>query len=779
MVHMESDKSFEAKGVVSQFNNTLVVTAPSSFALESQAMYTLSMDGGMAETVDGVGATSVDCDFETLDNTVPTLVSGSPNHTQINVGVSQHELLLSFSEPVTLYTGNIKVVSLGAISSGGIEKGIEAFSVKVSGSDVAVSSLDPKTVVVTIPAVATLYGDTNYTVIVDDGAIRDRGVTPNSFAGLQSGEHWFATQHTNAPKIIGTFPKNGQTDLSHTFNNIDTNSTSISMGFSMAVTHGVGNLKIAESEDCVGTVCTDYVYDQEVGSANTTSAIVKIDLIPEGSIASFELPDDSLKAGVEYKVIIPAGLFTDFGGATGGEALNSSDHSITFKTADDEAPYVVSYTPTPGKSAVSRVSPQFQFTFSEDVIVPKNSVGKKIVMKEKATGKIIFTWTTAEGSKRIPGKATVQSTNSSSTVMVLTLKETPLTGANILAKGTEYYFEMEKGIVTDNAGNEFEGIIGASTAQNVKCPGAKMDMCIMIDQSGSMEFTSRGGKTSCRTSNGKYNDIMSKCGNYDDEVKFIANVAKEFDSLLGPNQIQMTAGKFSSRTDKIFGLGQYTSAADVQNLANYKYNSGATYTKDAVNWCRNAIKYGAPGARDPADGVKKAIFIVTDGAPSRGQNPSQVAAAAYAEGTEVFMIGIGPGLAGYTLAEMKRWASPPASTHFYKPAGNSFDLSSILKPLTKTVCAQPTYSDPTTFYFTTTNVTIGPAIVPAPPVPPPTPTPTTGPTTAKPTSEARAREDTDGNNGVIVQKIFISSSQRLPLGPRAIAGPDPTITKAS
>jgi hypothetical protein len=62
---------------------------------------------------------------------------------------------------------------------------------------------------------------------------------------------------------------------------------------------------------------------------------------------------------------------------------------------------------------------------------------------------------------------------------------------------------------------------------------------------------------------------------------------------------------------------------------------------------------------------------------------------------------------------------------------------------------------------------------------PPTPTPTTGPTTAKPTSEARAREDTDGNNGVIVQKIFISSSQRLPLGPRAIAGPDPTITKAS
>jgi len=107
-----------------------------------------------------------------------------------------------------------------------------------------------------------------------------------------------------------------------------------------------------------------------------------------------------------------------------------------------------------------------------------------------------------------------------------------------------------------------------------------------------------------------------------------------------------------------------------------------------------------------------------------------------------------------------------------------FDLclvfTGVIKINCELVCPPPTKNptaNPTK--IPTANPTKNPTSNPT------TAKPTNNPTTAKPTSGARAGEDPDTNNGVIVQKIFISSNQRLPLGPRAVAGPEPTITKAT
>merc|ERR1719311_397635 len=104
-------------------------------------------------------------------------------------------------------------------------------------------------------------------------------------------------------------------------------------------------------------------------------------------------------------------------------------------------------------------------------------------MKLKSNGKLVYKWTTSDSSHPIAGRATIS--NSSRRTMILT-KNNVTSFDPCLEYATEYYFEMDPGIVVDVDGNEFAGIVGAST-QKASCP-VKADICILVDTSGSVEY---------------------------------------------------------------------------------------------------------------------------------------------------------------------------------------------------------------------------------------------------------------------------------------------------
>lgn len=225
-----------------------------------------------------------------------------------------------------------------------------------------------------------------------------------------------------------------------------------------------------------------------------------------------------------------------------------------------------------------------------------------------------------------------------------------------------------------------------------KCNYDPMDVCVMIDGSGSVESSTRGGNSyQCQTTAGNLSAVVSKCPNYGSEVQFIANFMEAFDGHLGSNAFKISAnafsGNYSLRPDlpavrQFFGLDGFTSAVQmVEANIDWSYPTGATFTREAAEHCLSELT-NSSGARGNA---RKMIIMLTDGKPwpsGQGHEPDEVFKAAKAAGVLVAIVAVGEKyLDNATLANMNSWAS---NGSYYALEG--MNAASMVGPLVQKTC---------------------------------------------------------------------------------------------
>ena len=226
-----------------------------------------------------------------------------------------------------------------------------------------------------------------------------------------------------------------------------------------------------------------------------------------------------------------------------------------------------------------------------------------------------------------------------------------------------------------------------------------LDLCIMIDGSGSVEFKSRGeGQTQCQTTGGSYNAVLDKCIDYGQEVKFIHDMMQTFenDGDMGSQGVQIAAAVFSAQTYDFFNLGDFTSAHQMDEHSTFTFPRGNAYTKSAVQHCYNHFSNKAGYSRARENSTKM-IILMTDGKPKcaygplpcpdtdNSQDPGELLDQIRDdEGVHVAVVSIGSEWMGSdTLQRMMQWASQDQL--YYSLEG--FSNNPILRPLNSQDCA--------------------------------------------------------------------------------------------
>ncbi|MGL6282732.1 MAG: Ig-like domain-containing protein [Microcoleaceae cyanobacterium] len=220
---------------------------------------------------------------------------------------------------------------------------------------------------------------------------------------------------TTTPTVISLTPKDNEREL-------PTN-TDLTINFSEDIKKGtVGNVLIRQLID------NSIIETIDINSNQITAIISQLNIVPK----------TPLVGGIDYYVEIPAGAVTDiagnnFAGITGNTAWN-------FRTADNTAPLITSITPTDG---ATEVSPTTDLEINFDEPVQKGNTGNILI--KKLSDNTIVEDVYLSGLITVDGSQLLINPNTD------------------LAGGNDYYIEISKGIVIDNAGNEFAGITGNTT----------------------------------------------------------------------------------------------------------------------------------------------------------------------------------------------------------------------------------------------------------------------------------------------------------------------------
>lgn len=225
-----------------------------------------------------------------------------------------------------------------------------------------------------------------------------------------------------------------------------------------------------------------------------------------------------------------------------------------------------------------------------------------------------------------------------------------------------------------------------------------LDLCIIIDGSGSVEFKSRGGsQLGCQAAGGSYDAVLDKCINYGREVKFVHDMMRMFedDGVMGSDGVQIAGAVYSDENHDLFELGDFTSANKLHDHGNFTFPRGKTYTKNAIQHCYNHLSNKAGYSHARKDSTKM-IILMTDGEPKcawdastcpypySSQDPSELIKQISEEGVHVAVVSIGGDwMSPDTLQNMKAWATQ--GELYYGIEGFSNDP--VLRPLKRQACA--------------------------------------------------------------------------------------------
>lgn len=228
----------------------------------------------------------------TTDVTAPSLASSTPSDGATGVGISAN-LVLNFSEAVSLGTGNITLYKASDPNSAIQQVAVSDTEVTISGSTV------------TVDWTTNLEPSTEYFVLIDASALQD--ASGNTYSGLlASSDLNFTT--IGIPTISSSTPSDNSTNIA--------NNSNIVLNFSRAVSGASGkNITILNTESNASIqIAAD-------GANVTGSGTSQITINPASDLA----------IGTNYSILLEAGAFLDSEGLA--TAAITDPATLNFTTA--------------------------------------------------------------------------------------------------------------------------------------------------------------------------------------------------------------------------------------------------------------------------------------------------------------------------------------------------------------------------------------------------------------------------------------------------------------
>ncbi|OFX34695.1 MAG: hypothetical protein A2W90_11990 [Bacteroidetes bacterium GWF2_42_66] len=217
------------------------------------------------------------------DAIAPTLVSVSPD-AATGLKPADVKLELTLSEDVAAGTGNI-VIYNAATDALVKSTPITDPSVTIAGAKVTVTL-----------AAGTLAEQTSYYVLVDAGAIKDKAVTPNSFAGITDKTRWtFATGDFTAPTKVSVEPNATTITFNHPI-------LVLTMNEPVKLTAAGGSVTITK----VGTTTTPVTIPLTAAMISADGKVITMTYVAAGAVG--------LDKNTDYFVTVPAGALEDNAG---------------------------------------------------------------------------------------------------------------------------------------------------------------------------------------------------------------------------------------------------------------------------------------------------------------------------------------------------------------------------------------------------------------------------------------------------------------------------------
>lgn len=186
--------------------------------------------------------------------------------------------------------------------------------------------------------------------------------------------------------------------------------------------------------------------------------------------------------------------------------------------------------------------------------------------------------------------------------------------------------------------------------------------------------------------------IVSPPGGYDNWYSYILGFAVGLVNAfqVDPSLVRFGVVKFSWFARVLIPLDRYADANSLSSaVRNLTIDGGQTNIASGIRVGRGLLYDPAQGARD---GVKKMVFIVTDGGANvEYENTQPEANATKSLGVEIYAIGV---TANINVPELIGITSEPIATHFYF-VNNYNQLQEVLVKLRGTICFAIPLSTPT------------------------------------------------------------------------------------
>ena len=373
--------------------------------MEYDTQYYVLIDNGAIEDVagnpyPGISDTSAWTFTTEADTDAPTSTPGSPANGATDVPVDS-DLVLNFDEPIQAGSGEI---TLHDASNGSTLDSLDVSSseVEVDGSSLTLS-----------PDGGMEY-DTQYYVLIDNGAIED--VAGNPYPGISDTSAWtFTTEaDTDAPTSTPGSPANGATDVP-----VDSD---LVLNFDESVQKGSGEITLHDASD-----------GSTLDSLDVSSSEVEVD----GSSLTLS-PDGGMEYDTQYYVLIPDDAILDEAGNSYPGISDTSTWTFTTE-ADTDAPTSTPGTPANGATDVP-VDSDLVLNFDEGV--------------QKGSGEITL-HDASDGS-------TLDSLDVSSSEVEVDGSSLTLSPDGGMEYDTQYYVLIPGGAILDEAGNAYPGITDTS-----------------------------------------------------------------------------------------------------------------------------------------------------------------------------------------------------------------------------------------------------------------------------------------------------------------------------
>ncbi len=342
----------------------------------------------------------------TKDRIAPTLTALSPGQNAV-IAPSTLKLILSFSEPIRKYEGVIS-----------IRKGTTIFSIDVNSTSVKIDSLNQR---VTITVTAGFTAGVLIEVFIPSGTFVD--AEGNSFAGFSEANPWkFRIRDTEAPQIASLFPARNSGNIAKNSHFL------VEFNEPVQIRDQTQSIRIYSNTGSSLLMPLISLNDASQVSIVNNTLIIH----PQTDIPTPQSATDSVYIQIEAD-----GLADLSGNAF--EGIAGKNWQFSMGSFIDNIP---------PKLTINGFSPSSDLRNVDNETVLKLTFNEPI---QAGMGKIyIF----------IDGKpVTLDITDSQISIHANTLTLTPTTVFPYLAR---VFVQIDKGAITDRAGNAYEGITDAA-----------------------------------------------------------------------------------------------------------------------------------------------------------------------------------------------------------------------------------------------------------------------------------------------------------------------------